>query len=118
MPRLLVQGVQFDNARYRNRKDSRGNKIRYPYTTFTLSDRTGSIAGIWWGHASYELPKGLADVVVELDYMSARRDRPKATFDYQVRLIDVRPHEPSPPTTAKGHHITDRFTRMCPRHHS
>ena len=93
IPKLLVKQVHFEEARYRNRADAHGSKVRYPFTTLMLCDRTGRIPGIWWGHASYELPTGICDVVVELDYMSARRDRPHATFDYQVRLIDIHPVE-------------------------
>ncbi|MGK7913005.1 MAG: single-stranded-DNA-specific exonuclease RecJ [Synechococcus sp.] len=95
IPKLLLRGVKFDNIRNRNSKDSSGQTVRYIYTTFTLRDRTSSINGIWWGHPSYEIPQGLCDAVVELDYMSTQRERQGSSFGYQVRLIDVRPAENS-----------------------
>ena len=97
VPRLLLRGVKFENVRNRNSKDASGKTVRYIYTTFCMRDRTNmrgdSISGIWWGHPSYDIPKGLCDAVVELDYMGTRRDRLGSSFDYQVRLIDVRPSE-------------------------
>ncbi|MEO0355622.1 MAG: single-stranded-DNA-specific exonuclease RecJ [Cyanobacteria bacterium P01_A01_bin.3] len=95
IPRLLLRGVKFDNIRNRNSRDSSGQTVRYIYTTFTLRDRTSSINGIWWGHPSHDLPQGLCDAVVELDYMSVKRDRQGSSFAYQVRLIDVRPADNS-----------------------
>lgn len=89
VPKLLLRGARFDAGRNRNSRDAKGQTVRYIYTTFRLSDRTDSIRGIWWGHYSYELPQGLCDAVVELDYMGTQRDR-ASSFDYQVRLIDVR----------------------------
>ncbi|MGK7908653.1 MAG: single-stranded-DNA-specific exonuclease RecJ [Synechococcus sp.] len=95
IPRLLVRGVKFDEVRNRNSKDASGQTVRYIYTTFRMRDRASnrnghSINGIWWGHRSHELPQGLCDAVVELDYMGTQRERQGSRFAYQVRLIDVR----------------------------
>ncbi|MEM9567295.1 MAG: single-stranded-DNA-specific exonuclease RecJ [Cyanobacteria bacterium P01_E01_bin.34] len=117
IPKLLLRGIKFNNVRNRNRKDVSGHTVRYLYTTFTLRDRSSSINGIWWGHPSYEIPQGLCDAVVELDYMSAKRERQGSSFNYQVRLIDVRPTDNSaallnPPARhtvvdLRGHSKTD-----------
>ena len=98
IPHLLLRGVKFEQVRNRNSKDASGKTVRYIYTTFRMRDRTsntngGGISGIWWGHPASDLPQGLCDAVVELDYMGKQRERSGSLFAYQVRLIDVRPAE-------------------------
>jgi single-stranded-DNA-specific exonuclease len=83
-PKLWIKDCWFEQARQRNIKDYKGNKLRYIKTEFELCDATESgFVGVWWGHYSTELPSGKCDVLVELD---------NNTFSkrYEVRLIAVR----------------------------
>lgn len=88
VPRLLIQRVWFDKARHFLLKDSQNHKTRYILTKFELWDATVQVGfpSTWWGHYREDLPNGLCDAMVELDFNA--RDR-----RYEVRLIAVRPTE-------------------------
>ncbi|TYQ31221.1 single-stranded-DNA-specific exonuclease RecJ [Pseudanabaena sp. UWO310] len=90
-PRLLVRNCHFSDISNANIRTSKGQKVEYIKTEFTLSDRQGNrIHGDWWGHYSYELPDTPCDIVIEL-VDNAFRKR------YDVRLIDF--HAQSAPLT-------------------
>lgn len=84
-PKLLLRNCRFIRKSHKKIRGSKGQKIEYLKTDFTLGDRQGNqITGDWWGHYAYELPdtEGECDLVVELIY-NARDDF------YHVRLMDV-----------------------------
>lgn len=86
-PKLLLRNCRFLRKSHKKIRGSKGQKIEYLKTDFTLGDRQGNqIRGDWWGHYDYELPDTEGDrecdVIVELIY-NARDDF------YHVRLMDV-----------------------------
>ena len=87
VPKLLVKNCWFENAWHQKLKDRKGGKVGYIKTTFLLCDESGKggakFPGLWWGHYKEDLPSGLWDVVVELDYNSY-------SSRYEVRLLDIR----------------------------
>jgi single-stranded-DNA-specific exonuclease len=113
VPRLLVRNARFEGVFNRNSRDLRGKTVQFIYTTFELRDRTGTIAGIWWGHYAHEVPQVPCDVVVELDYMAAQRhnkspQNKSPQFGYQVRLVDLRPTQVSTSDIpAATYHVVD-----------
>ena len=88
VPKLLVKDCWFENAWHQKLKDRKGGKVGYIKTTFLLCDESGEgrakFPGLWWGHYKEDVPPGIWDVVVELDYNSY-------SSRYEVRLIDIRP---------------------------
>ncbi len=82
-PKLLLQNVELIDARSRNIKDAKGGKVKFNRVGFNLKDETGEFPGIWWGHRAEELPKGRADVIVELESNPYQRC-------YEARLVAVR----------------------------
>lgn len=87
VPRLLIQNCWFENVTNRNIKDSKGQKVRYIQTEFSLRDESGAtFPGVWWGHYREDLPPDRCDAIVELDNNLFKRR-------YEVRLIAVRPTE-------------------------
>ncbi len=104
-PKLLLENVQLRSSSFRNIKDRTGNKVSYLKTSFVLTDfpaktddnnKIIQFPGVWWGHHPDELPtaQGL-DMVVELDFNTYERQ-------YEVRLIDVRIHQPQTTTSAQS----------------
>lgn len=92
-PRLLVRNCHFSDISNANIRTSKGQKVEYIKTEFTLSDRQGNrIHGDWWGHYSYELPDTPCDIAIEL-VDNAFRKR------YDVRLIDF--HAQSTPLASE-----------------
>lgn len=86
VPKLLIQNCQFSNVWNKNIQDLKGKKVSYIKTEFSLSDDSTDerFRGIWWGHYKDDIPQGLCDAIVELDYNPVRSD-------YEVRLLAVRP---------------------------
>ena len=88
VPKLLIQNCWFENAWHQKIKDRKGGKVGYVKTTFWLCDESGErgakFPGLWWGHYKEEIPSGLWDVVVELDYNSY-------SSRYEARLLDLHP---------------------------
>jgi len=88
VPKLLIEKCWFENAWHQKLKDRTGAKVGYIKATFQLCDESGDggaqFPGLWWGHYKEDLPPGLWDVVVELDYNSY-------SSRYEVRLVDIRP---------------------------
>jgi single-stranded-DNA-specific exonuclease len=82
-PKLLLQNVELTEVRSRNIKDAKGGKVKFNRVGFNLKDETGEFPGIWWGHRAEELPKGRADVIVELESNPYQRC-------YEARLVAVR----------------------------
>ena len=84
VPKLLIENCWFENAWHQKLKDRTGGKVGYIKATFQLCDESGEkFPGLWWGHYKEDLPPGMWDVVVELDYNSY-------SSRYEVRLIDIR----------------------------
>ncbi|PZO14068.1 MAG: single-stranded-DNA-specific exonuclease RecJ [Leptolyngbya foveolarum] len=85
--KLLIEQCWFENAWHQKLKDRTGGKVGYIKATFQLCDESGEggakFPGLWWGHYKEDLPPGLWDVVVELDYNSY-------SSRYEVRLVDIR----------------------------
>jgi single-stranded-DNA-specific exonuclease len=86
-PKLLLRNCRFIRKSHKKIRGSKGQKIEYLKTDFTLGDRQGNqITGDWWGHYAFELPDTEGDrecdVIVELIY-NAHDDF------YHVRLMDV-----------------------------
>ncbi len=86
VPKLLIQGCWFTNVWHRNQTDLRGNKVKYIKTSFEICDESidKGFPGIWWGHYKDEIPSGICDAVVELDFNTYEKR-------YEVRLIAVQP---------------------------
>ena len=88
VPKLLVKNCWFENAWHQKLKDRKGGKVGYIKTTFLLCDESGEngakFPGLWWGHYKEDVPPGIWDAVVELDYNSY-------SSRYEVRLIDLCP---------------------------
>jgi single-stranded-DNA-specific exonuclease len=85
VPKLLLRTVQFQKVWNKNIQDRKKQKVAYIKTTFELADATATgFPGCWWGHYREEVPTGLCDAVVELDWNACDRR-------YEVRLIAVRP---------------------------
>ena len=84
VPKLLIQNCWFTNVWHRNQKDLRGNKVKYIKTSFEICDESidKGFPGIWWGHYKDEVPEGICDAVVELDFNTYEKR-------YEVRLIVV-----------------------------
>ncbi|MGD1714315.1 single-stranded-DNA-specific exonuclease RecJ, partial [Dapis sp. BLCC M172] len=84
VPKLLIQNCWFTNVWHRNQKDLRGNKVKYIKTNFEICDESidKGFPGIWWGHYKDEIPEGISDAVVELDFNTYEKR-------YEVRLIAV-----------------------------
>ncbi len=87
VPKLLIKRCWFKNAWHQKLKDRTGRKVGYLKTTFLLCDESGEgeaeFPGLWWGHYKEDLPSGMGDAVVELDYNSY-------SSRYEVRLVDIR----------------------------
>jgi len=88
VPRLLIQNCWFTKVRNNKIKDRRGQKLEYIKTEFELWDESCSqgFPGTWWGHYRDEIPTERCDAIAELDFNAYERR-------YEVRLIDLRPHE-------------------------
>jgi single-stranded-DNA-specific exonuclease len=84
-PKLLIQNCWFQQVRNRNIQDHRGRKVRYIKTEFELWDdsATAGFPGVWWEHYRDEIPTGLCDAIVELDFNTYKKC-------YEVRLLSVR----------------------------
>ncbi|MBE9039847.1 single-stranded-DNA-specific exonuclease RecJ [Oscillatoriales cyanobacterium LEGE 11467] len=87
VPKLLIRNCWFDRVWHRNIQDSKGRKVKYIKTEFSLWDESAEegFPGIWWGHYKDEIPPGRCDAIVELDYNTHSQKR-----RYEVRLIAVR----------------------------
>ncbi len=94
-PRLLIQNCWFENVWHRKTTDAHNRKINYIRATFDICDDTApeGFPGMWWGHYKDDIPSGLCDAVVELDYSGTNG----AATAYQVRLVDVRSHQATSP---------------------
>ncbi|MGK7895796.1 MAG: DHH family phosphoesterase, partial [Xenococcus sp. (in: cyanobacteria)] len=91
VPKLLIKNCWVNEVRNKNIEDFKSKKVQYLRTRFLLWDKTvkQGFSGVWWGHSQDELPENkTCDVIVELDFN---------TYDkkYEVRIIDVRPHQES-----------------------
>jgi single-stranded-DNA-specific exonuclease len=96
VPKLLIQNCWFQQVRNRNIQDHRGRKVRYIKTEFELWDdsATAGFPGVWWEHYRDEIPTGLCDAIVELDFNTYKKC-------YEVRLLAVRStQQPSQLTVA------------------
>ncbi|MGD1805181.1 single-stranded-DNA-specific exonuclease RecJ, partial [Dapis sp. BLCC M126] len=84
VPKLLIQNCWFTDTWHRNQTDLRGNKVKYIKTNFEICDESidKGFPGIWWGHYKEEIPEGICDAVVELDFNTYEKR-------YEVRLISV-----------------------------
>ena len=91
VPKLLVQSCWFTKTWNKNIRDWKGRKIQYIKSEFQLQDASTAqgFPGVWWGHYRDEIPTGLCDAVVELDFNSfaGKGQQPR----YEVRLIAVQP---------------------------
>ncbi|NES07391.1 MAG: single-stranded-DNA-specific exonuclease RecJ, partial [Okeania sp. SIO2F4] len=87
VPKLLIQNCWFTDTWHRNQTDLRGNKVKYIKTSFEICDESidKGFPGIWWGHYKEEIPEGICDAVVELDFNTYEKR-------YEVRLIAVQPN--------------------------
>ncbi|MGB3493233.1 MAG: DHH family phosphoesterase [Elainellaceae cyanobacterium] len=96
-PRLLIQNCWFENSWHRKINDAHNRKINYIRATFELCDETTDqgFPGMWWGHYKDDIPPGVCDAVVELDYSGSNSSGSGSS--YQVRLVDVRSHQTSSP---------------------
>ncbi|MEO1131230.1 MAG: single-stranded-DNA-specific exonuclease RecJ [Cyanobacteria bacterium J06639_1] len=103
VPKILLKNVRFENAMHRNIRDRSGKTVRFIFSTFDICDETGFIPGIWWGHYTHELPQEPCDVVVELDFMRKARQQ---DFDYQARLVDIRPSQTAIAATSPSERYT------------
>ena len=88
VPKLLVKNCWFEDKWHQKLKDRKGGKVGYIKTTFQICDGSeegdAKFPGLWWGHYKEDLPPGIWDTVVELDYNSY-------SSRYEVRLIDIHP---------------------------
>ncbi|NJR23440.1 MAG: single-stranded-DNA-specific exonuclease RecJ [Richelia sp. CSU_2_1] len=84
-PKLLLENCWFDSVWNKNIKDLKGKEVKYIKTTFKIWDESSDTGfpGIWWEHYRDEIPQGLCDAVVELDFNGYENQ-------YEVRLIAVR----------------------------
>jgi len=82
-PKIMVQQAQFTQKRRADIMDGNQQKVRFAKTEFVLKDKSGAIAGVWWGHEPHELPDQPCDVLLEFgyDYYKNR---------YEVRLEEFR----------------------------
>ena len=85
VPKLLIQNCWFIDIWHRNQTDLQGKKVKYIKTNFEICDESinKGFPGIWWGHYKEEIPEGICDAVVELDFNTYKKR-------YEVRLIAVR----------------------------
>lgn len=85
VPKLLIQNCWFTQISHRNQTDRRGKKVKYIKTNFEICDDSidKGFPGVWWGHYKEEIPEGICDAVVELDFNTCKKR-------YEVRLIAVR----------------------------
>ncbi|MEM7554483.1 MAG: single-stranded-DNA-specific exonuclease RecJ [Cyanobacteria bacterium P01_A01_bin.84] len=87
VPKLFIENCWFEKTWHRNEEDSKGKKVQYIKSEFSLRDNSTqkSFPGVWWGHYKEEIPSQGCDCIVELDYNTYKKR-------YEVRLIAVRPH--------------------------
>jgi len=85
-PKLLIKSCQFKPIKSANISDIKGKKVSYLKTEFDICDRSeeSGFPGVWWGHSKDDLPKGVVDAIVKLDYNNDRKRT-------QVELITLLP---------------------------
>ncbi|HAN72847.1 MAG TPA: single-stranded-DNA-specific exonuclease RecJ [Planktothrix sp. UBA8402] len=85
VPKILIQNCWFTNAWNTSEQDLRGRKVQYIKTTFELWDESISTGfhGVWWGHYKDELPEGISDIIVELDFNTFKKQ-------YEIRILELR----------------------------
>jgi single-stranded-DNA-specific exonuclease len=89
-PKLLLRNCWLERRRSSRYQSFANRKLQFKKTQFQLRDDSSSerFAGVWWGHDADELPDGLCDVVVELEYGKLYQ-----SSEYHARLIAVRATE-------------------------
>jgi single-stranded-DNA-specific exonuclease len=89
--KLLIRNAWFQRAFHKKLRDRQNKAVGFIKTEFELWDESSpaGFAGEWWGHYRDELPPSRCDVVVELDFNSAKH-APHSP-GYHVKLLDVRP---------------------------
>jgi single-stranded-DNA-specific exonuclease len=89
-PKLLLRNCWLERRRSSRYQSFANRKLQFKKTQFQLRDNSSSelFAGVWWGHDADELPDGLCDVVVELEYGKLYQNS-----EYHARLIAVRTTE-------------------------
>jgi len=105
VPKILIKNCWFTNAWNTSEKDLRGKKVQYIKTTFELWDQSISTGfpGVWWGHYKDELPEGILDVIVELDFNTFKEQ-------YEIRILELRfAQDQNPPASINlaNHPILD-----------
>lgn len=92
-PKILIQNCWFEKVWNQNLKDSKGGKISYIKTYFTIKDDSSdaSFPGIWWGHYQDDIPQNAENpsqarchAIAELDYNLEKKQ-------CELRLIAVKP---------------------------
>ncbi|MFM7423916.1 MAG: single-stranded-DNA-specific exonuclease RecJ [Elainella sp.] len=97
VPKLLIKNAWFSQSWHHKLRDLTGRKLEYVKTEFELRDESCSLGfpGVWWGHYKEELPTGVCDVLVELDFNSYTDSR--RVPRYEVRLVAWQPAPELPP---------------------
>ena len=89
--KLLIRNAWFQRAFHKKLRDRQNKAVGFIKTEFELWDESSpaGFAGEWWGHYRDELPPSRCDVVVELDFNTAKHNPHNP--GYHVKLLDVRP---------------------------